>query len=316
MLAAVAAGMGANLLAVRRSAFNASHVQTQAIAGMLRHVFDGLVFLLLGLQLSRVIRALPEQLNLLSSPGSPQALRLWGTGLAIALLLLAVRFAGFVVVGRWGSQLLARWRRRKSAPLSFWLAGIGAMGGVRGALSLVAVLGVPITLANGDAFPFRGLLVFMAGLAIVLSLGIAVVALPVLLRHETLCVGRDDRHVSRERCWARRRGVRAALQVLAIEAPRPGTPDHEASLHVAACARIEHSYRQRLLLDMPGAAGHHLLALEWQLRLRLLQAERDELQQLRLRNRINDDTLRALAHELDLVETVLRHQPSERVRPG
>jgi CPA1 family monovalent cation:H+ antiporter len=85
----------------------------------------------------------------------------------------------------------------------------------------------------------------------------------------------------------------------------------DVASHAAVCARIDHSYRHRLQRDGSNAharqVSHQTLELERLLRLQALQAERDELLRLRLRHRINDDTLRSLAHELDLVEAVLRH---------
>ncbi len=323
VLAAACAGIGSSLLAVRSGGgFNLSHGQTQGAAVVLRYALDGLVFLLLGMQLADIVHALPAQLNVFLSPGNPLALRLWGSGLAIALLLLAIRFAGFMVVGRWGIALVNRWRRSGFRPLSATTAAVATLGGARGALSLVAVLGVPLVLADGSPFPRRGLLVFMAGLAVVASLVLTASLLPPLLRRLAGSATRDESHQARERAWARRRGARAALRTL--DTARGGgqdetVPDGEgpggegrADARAAACARVEHSYRQRMLPDEPGSphhsAGYHLPPVEWQLRLRLLQVERAELHRLCLRHRINDDTLRALTHELDLVETVLRHR--------
>lgn len=306
VLAAVTAGMSASMLALRRSGFNASQVRTRHTAEVLRYGFDGLVFVLLGLQLSGILRALPNQLNLLDSPFSPAALHLWGTGLAITVLLLLVRFAGFVAAG-----LLRRhvpWLRRRTSGqrMSWTLASVGALGGVRGAITLVAVLGVPLTLADGSAFPLRGLLVFLSGLAIVLSMGLAALLLPPLLRRLAATGPDGDAHGERERQWARRCSARAALRALGNLAG----PPEQAEAHGAVCARIDHGYRHQLQQHGPDAGGRghsrHMLALEMQLRLQVLQAERAELQRLRLRHRINDETLRHLMHELDLIESVLR----------
>jgi len=306
VLAAVTAGMSASMLALRRSGFNASQVRTRHTAEVVRYGFDGLVFVLLGLQLSGILRALPNQLNLLDSPLSPAALQLWGTGLAITVLLLVVRFAGFVAAG-----LLRRhvpWLRRRTSgqPMSWTLAAVGALGGVRGAITLVAVLGVPLTLAGGETFPLRGLLVFLSGLAIVLSMSLAALLLPPLLRRLAVAGPDGDTHGERERQWARRCSARAALRTLGNLA----SPPDQAEAHDAVRARIDHGYRHQLRQDGPDASdrGHsrHMLALEMRLRLQVLQAERAELQRLRLRHRINDETLRHLMHELDLIESVLR----------
>ena len=322
VLAAVAAGMSASMLALRRSGFNASHVQTASTSGVVRYVLDGLVFLVLGLQLSEIVRAMPEQVNLFNWPPSALAVQIWSAGLGVAVLLLALRFAAFYVAGRLRHKVQWLKRRSSTRPFTPALAAVGALGGVRGAITLVAVMGVPLTLVGGEPFPLRGLLVFLSGLVILLTMVIAAVALPPLLRHVARTQGERGVDLSREHQWARRRSARAALRVLTDAACWHGAPvpagEPQGAVRATVSASIGHAYRQRLAVDAPNSAeshdapaaesAQHTLALERHLRLALLQAEREELRRLRLRNRINDETLRALTHEIDLVEAALRHR--------
>ncbi|MDN6091570.1 MAG: sodium:proton antiporter, partial [Lacticaseibacillus paracasei] len=56
------------------------------------------------------------------------------------------------------------------------------ISGVRGAITLVGVLAVPAALSNGDAFPERSLMLFIAAGVVVLSLIVAIIALPLVTR--------------------------------------------------------------------------------------------------------------------------------------
>jgi CPA1 family monovalent cation:H+ antiporter len=152
----------------------------------------------------------------------------------------------------------------------------------------------------------------------VLSLLIASFGLPWLLRRLALRTGNPH---AREAAWARDRAARAALRTLespdaaAAAAAAAGDATPPDPMRALVRARIDHSYRHRLRPHQPGQPGdsaaqvQQALALERRLRLDALQAERDELHRLRLAHRINDETLRALIHEIDLVEMVIRSRP-------
>jgi len=59
---------------------------------------------------------------------------------------------------------------------------LSGISGVRGAITLVGVLAVPMLLQNGDAFPERGLMLFIASNVVVLSLVVAVITLPIITK--------------------------------------------------------------------------------------------------------------------------------------
>src|SRR3546814_13576038 len=57
-----------------------------------------------------------------------------------------------------------------------------SFAGVRGAISLAGVLTLPLALDDGTAFPARDLAIFLAAGVIIVSLVLASVALPLLLK--------------------------------------------------------------------------------------------------------------------------------------
>lgn len=70
----------------------------------------------------------------------------------------------------------------KGNPPSWRAALLSGISGVRGAITLVGVFAVPAALANGQPFPERSLMLFIAAGVVVLSLIVAIVALPLVTR--------------------------------------------------------------------------------------------------------------------------------------
>lgn len=57
------------------------------------------------------------------------------------------------------------------------------LAGIRGAVTLAGALSVPMLLNNGQPFPGRDMLVFLATGTILFTLVIGAVGLPIVLRH-------------------------------------------------------------------------------------------------------------------------------------
>ncbi|MFT4241217.1 MAG: hypothetical protein QM569_02935, partial [Acidovorax sp.] len=198
---------------------------------------------------------------------------------------------------------------RPGAAAQPWMAAaLVALGGTRGGFTLAAVLGVPLALPDGAAFPARDLLVFLSAAVIVLNMLLTSLTLPWLARR---LAPQQCGHQSREAAWARRRAALAARRALAGVQPADGP----SPVFSAVRERIDTGYQHRLQLAAPKDTASHCealraLSLEAALRLDALQAERDELHGLRRCHRINDETLRQLTLEIDLIESVLRtHLP-------
>lgn len=196
VLAAVAAGMVACLMDLRSNRFSTSHLLTRANWDVLGYALHGLIFVLLGMQLPDILRDLPAPLHGGRWPPGTQAWVLAGSSLALFLALLALRW-----LGTWAALRLAG--RRRPTPT---LLGAATLAGVRGAITLAAVLGVPEWLADGTPFPARDFLVFQATAVILWWLLAASLVLPWLLRR--LQREAPPAH-AREEHWARRRTLLA-----------------------------------------------------------------------------------------------------------
>jgi CPA1 family monovalent cation:H+ antiporter len=300
ILSAVAAGMMQSWLDLLPRQTN-TRLLNRSVWSLLEFAFNGLIFLLLGLQLPDIIKAVVSHET-----------SLWPTLLyrcldvvAIFLVLLVLRFVWVQSIWRL-SVLLRRLRgkgevTRVPTARSCWLLTVG---GVRGAVTLAGVMSVPM-LMGSEAFPERDLLIFIAAGVILLSLIAACIALPLLLRG--IEASPDDKRRNEVRdAW--RKTAEAAIHALETEEVNPQDAAQSA-LAAELKARIMSEYRHQLEVFNDSAEAQALAfqmdLLERRLRLKALRAQRLELYSLSRHHQIGDDVLREVLGELDLSEAKL-----------
>jgi CPA1 family monovalent cation:H+ antiporter len=300
ILSAVAAGMMQSWLDLLPRQTN-TRLLNRSVWSLLEFAFNGLIFLLLGLQLPDIIKAVASHET-----------SLWPTLLyrgldvvAIFLVLLALRFIW--VQSIWRLSVLLRRLRGKGdvtqvpTARSCWLLTVG---GVRGAVTLAGVMSVPM-LMGGEVFAQRDLLIFIAAGVILLSLIAACIALPMLLRG--IETSPDDKRRNEVRdAW--RKTAEAAIHALEAEEVNPQDAAQSA-LAAELKARIMSEYRHQLEVFNDSAEAQALAfqmdLLERRLRLKALRAQRLELYSLSRHHQIGDDVLREVLGELDLSEAKL-----------
>ena len=303
ILSAVAAGMMQSWLDLLPRQ-TSTRLLNRSVWSLLEFAFNGLIFLLLGLQLPDIIKAVVH----LEPTLWPALMYRCLDVVAIFLVLLALRFIWVQSIWRL-SGLLRRWRGKGELTMvptarSCWLLTVD---GVRGAVTLAGVMSIPLLLNEGLDFPERDLLIFIAAGVILLSLVAACIALPLLLRG--IQKGPDDamRNEVRE-AW--RRTAEAAIHALEAEDVVDGPQDAaQAALAAELKARIMSEYRHQLAVYNDSAEAQALATqmdqLESRLRLKALRAQRLELYSLRRHHEIGDDALGEILKDLDLSEANL-----------
>jgi CPA1 family monovalent cation:H+ antiporter len=279
-------------------------MQGSSVWGMLEFVFNGIIFLLLGLQLPAILGNARADI-VQAGGGEPWWLAVYVLAITLALVLL--RFVWVWLTVR-ANRLLARLRRRPMRTIGPRLMWVTALSGVRGAITLAGVLSLPLALADGSPFPARDLMIFLAAGVILATLVLGSAALPILLRK--LELPEEDPRVGEERL-AREHAAQAALRALEQHAYQLGKDaDEKRTALVSRVAnRVSADYRQRIEAagedgEVPQQARQEA-HVERELRLAALRAEREELYRLRRHYLINDQTQRALVRELDLAEASL-----------
>jgi CPA1 family monovalent cation:H+ antiporter len=256
-----------------------------AVWRLMAYVVDALAFLLLGIEIPRLVRAA-------SPEGLPQLLV---AGVLITLTVIVVRILWTYPAAYLPLLLFPRLRRREAEQRG--AVFLTAWCGVRGAVSLAAALAVPLTL-HGQPFPGRDAVVFCTFCVILGTLVIQGLTLQPLIRRLGL---QHDINDGEEEQLARVSMIGAALSRLQYLQAKPDV-DPAALEHVQAI----YLERLRMLDDAPepgarlGPAGSSsgLFAIE----LEALRAERQRLLNLRDTSNINDLTHDRLQEELDVAE--------------
>ena len=258
---------------------------------MLVFLVNCVLFILIGLQLPEVV----QQLDCHSAG------ELLAYGALASALVIGIRPL-WVFPATWLPRLLSRKLRRRD-PLPPWRhVFIVAWSGMRGVVSLAAALALPVSLANGQPFPHRDLVIFLTFCVIFSTLVLQGLSLPFIVRRLRVKEPRSEQH---ERD-VREKLAQAALAHLNRLAEQRGT-------HPAALQQVIAIYRERLqhlhddLAELLGwsTQREQLVALR-RLRLEALGAERSELIRLRREHRVDDGLMREIEHEMDLEETRLR----------
>lgn len=268
-------------------------IQGWAVWESLTFALNGLVFVLIGLQLPFVLAGIREY--------SFRQLLLYGalfSGLLILLRMLWMypgAYLGYLVRHKLLRQNLAFPPARQ-----IFIAG---WTGMRGVVALAAALALPETLADGSIFPQRNLIIFLTFSVIVVTLVLQGLTLPPLIRVLGLA-GLSSQARETEEKEARRAMTEAALAHIADSRTK------DLAEYSPIYSELEHRYRKRLAhlmeVDEQGIpVDVHLSGRYLELWRRLLATERRIALKLRSAGRINDEVLRKVEHELDLTETRL-----------
>jgi len=306
ILAAVASGLMLNLMDPFGGTHGAIRRRTFAIWSTLEFTFNGLIFLLLGLQLPAI---LVQGVEITARSGrSPWDLLL--LMLVVTLALVVLRFV-WVVLATTLRSGVNRARGKTGVPNPGFIAICAtAVAGVRGAVTLAGILSLPLLRPDGREFPNRDLLISVAAGVIILSLLLAVLALPPLIK---LVPVREPNRVEAEIEAARRSMAEGAIREIEARLPaavgrRQGaarTAYEEAASRVLADYRLKVQGRDDD--DENQEQAQEDQRAEVALRLRGVRAERAEMRALRQRHAINDEAVQILIEELDLEEEALSH---------
>lgn len=261
---------------------------------MIQFLLNGFVFILIGLQLPKVLKALADE--------AIPTHRLISYALMISLTVILVRILWVfpaIYLPRWMLQ-----NHSKSNPPPRWRhVTIIAWTGMRGVLSLAAALALPLTLLDGTPFPGRDLILFLTFTVIIVTLVMQGLSLPTLIRW--LGVKEDNSSASEER----KARLKANHEAFARLSDNKETDPAKAD----ALQRLRLEYEDHIR-QVEGAAsvsaGTPLrrFSLEYErLSLAALLQERQTIIHMRNENVISDEVLRRIQLDIDLAEARLGH---------
>jgi len=262
-------------------------LQTAAVWDALTFILNGIVFVLLGLQLPYVVGQIGGM--------SHKVLLEYGVGFSVVMIIVRMVW---VYGETYIAYAIGRWVRRVEAvepnPRTVFVVG---WGGMRGVLSLAAAVSLPYALPNGSTFPQRSMIIYLAFCLIVTTLVFQGLTLPWLIRKLGLS---ESERMNDEEQEARRILLREAL--VHLDRKRSRSRD-QAGIY----SELMGSYQRRLDAlpaereePIQGVVDH---ASRQEAILSVLQVERETLIRLRDEGRIDDEVMRTLQRELDLTES-------------
>jgi CPA1 family monovalent cation:H+ antiporter len=261
---------------------------------MVVFVLNGVLFMLIGLELPQVIHGLPAT----SAAGV--------ANLAILILatIVLVRF-----VWMFGANFLPRLLNRAvrhGTPAPWQHTALIAWTGMRGADSLAGALAIPFALSDGAPFPGRNLILLLTFCVIFGTLVLQGLTLSPMIGWLQIV---DDRITEKEERLARLKANQAALARLdAMESLNRTKPEAVERLRSEYIDRIRQLTRQSPQKEV----GTSLFSPDFeQLAWDALQTERDTIIQLRNEEAISDQALRRIQRDIDLAEARLQ-RPSAR----
>jgi len=271
----------------------AARLRSGSFWDTLTFILNGLVFILIGLQLPYVLEAIREL----------SFARLLVDGLIFSAFLIALRLI-WIYPGAFVANLIRRRLQHQEEalpnPRSIFLVG---WTGMRGVVALAAAISLPQFLADGQPFPKRDVMIFLTFCVIFVTLVLQGLTLPALIRRLGLA---GERGKNPEELRARRAITEAALAYL--ENARDSDTQNLAPIYDDL---IRHHRSRLSFLEVEGGDSDDTAFRRDEYdRLREISAhvrsvERAALLHLRNQHQISDEILRTLEREIDLTEARL-----------
>jgi monovalent cation/hydrogen antiporter len=285
VLSVVTAGL---FMGSKQSKIHGPQMRLQAVAvwSFIIALINGLIFILIGLQLPYLIQTIQGR-NLVE---------LIGYGLLISLVATVIRFAYVFLADSLSNKIRPRLglkpvfsSKKETAVLAFTA--------MRGVVSLAAAFSIPLMLNNGQPFPQHDLILFLTFCVVLFTLVLQGLTLPAFIK-----MMRFGKHGEQENPG---KNIRHLLAVAAYEHVQ--TRLQEEKIQTPLSRHLQELHRQQIHHFQKEKQEKEFIEKEWGLELQLsaLRAKRAKLLEIRDSEEIPIDLIHDLENELDLEEAVL-----------
>lgn len=295
VIAVVVAGIVHSLI-IKRFETNIAEEQvlTENIWSIILFVLNGIVFLLLGLNIPLSMSETIADPNI----GNLKAI---GYVIAIGFVILAIRFVWSYIFAFY------EYRLNKSKNIeepNVKMALLTSLTGVRGTVTMAGVLSIPFFLNNGEVFPERSLILFLTAGVILFTLISATVFLPFLCKEE---LEEEKKITDKNLIEAKNKLLLAGIKSIESEIDDKNEAaayelineykhiSHNLRFEQASNAR-EENFNQQEIVEIQFIA---------------LKAERKYIHKLMDRNEMDEEVFKALDKSLDYREEALLRNPSQ-----
>lgn len=272
-----------------------SRLQGINVWSVLGFILNGIIFLLIGLELPVIVRQL----------GNVSLGQAIGYGLLISLILIITR-----VLCTLGTSLFTTFMSRfitvADARPGFRMPLVFGWAGMRGVVSLAAALSLPVLMDNGQPFPQRNLILFITFVVILVTLVFQGLTLPPLMRflkitdkYEKIPRARQELLIQKKLAWA-------AVQKIDKDYPQErDETEHLHSLYQKLQAEL-HVLQQHITEP----DGNHRAAFERfrAIYLEMLETQRQLLHDINLLDEFDEELVRKYHTLVDMEEFKIREK--------
>lgn len=262
-------------------------------------VLNGLIFLLIGLQLPSIAQQL----------GETSIMTAIGYGLVISLVLILARF-----LCTFGASLFTRFMGRfiTVADRNPGFKGpiILGWGGMRGVISLAMALSIPLVI-NGEAFPNRNLILFITFIVILVTLVLQGLTLPWVIRKVNLEERPDTIPEQEQELIIQRKIAKASVQLLdeKYDSERKGNA-HLGNLY--SRLRLDMDFFQQDRKEIINAPENSVTNFR-RIYLELLERQREMLMEMNRRDEFDEELIRKYLALIDMEEFKIREKNFEEI---
>lgn len=267
-----------------------SRVMGTTVWEVVTYILNGLIFVLIGLQLRQVIAGIGEY---------PLAsLALWG--IIISFIVIIVRFLWVVPAAMLPRFLSEKIRKDVIDPRNLVIFG---WAGMRGVVSMAAALALPLTLSDGSPFPQRNLIIYLTFCVILSTLVILGLTLPWLIRKlkvEPYSIYAEEYEVRNLVVSQTITHIEENLSLLQDDLLQNIKSKYEVKYNRLQKTDLPANYFGKGEI-LPGNIFNEFTRLQ----IDLINIERGKIEQLHRNGTANEEVLRKIEKELDLEETRL-----------
>lgn len=274
-----------------------SRIMSYAVWDVVVFILNGLIFILIGLQLRNIMLGIHDY--------STGELSLYG--IVISFVVIVVRFI-WIVPATYLPRMLSK-KIREREPFNPRNLVVFGWAGMRGVVSMAAALALPLTLPGGAAFPHRSLIVYLTFCVILSTL----VLLGFTLRWVVKSLKLEPHSIAAEEYEIR---TRVVSDIIVHIEENLGDINGELLNNIKNKYEIKYNRLQRT--DLPanyfGQQDNqpvNIFNQFSQLQIDVIAVERKTLEKLHRQGKASEEVLRKIERELDLEEARLRMEVYE-----
>ncbi|PZP43430.1 MAG: Na+/H+ antiporter [Pseudopedobacter saltans] len=251
-------------------------------------ILNGIVFLIIGLELPEIVDGLREK-------GIPLSTAIGYGALVTGILILAriiSSYAAMIATIIFRPSVIPH---RNSSRRRYLMPLLLGWTGMRGVVSLAAALTIPITLKNGNEFPHRNLILFITFVVILLTLVIQGLTLPTFIKKSKLFEGFSEE--SDEDIRKRiKRGLKSHVHDFLKEKYENESNDR------ATMEKLLHHWEEKIKASNDAWMNEKSKAVFFE----MLESQRQYLSELNKDPNISEDLIKLELYQIDLEEERLK----------